>query len=178
MASADVSHLRAFLAERESQVPLPEQQIRFLELVSDGMRVDAAAMEVGSTASRFRGLARRSPDFREAYDLARDERARVHRGKIRRRLDELAFGEDAGALAALRMQAEMYLPELEHKRTKVIHHGNDGTPFRIQAVLPQVTQEALDALPLQDLERLVETLRQLAAGEVEELRALGTGSSP
>lgn len=166
-----------FLRHQRFGVATSEQQGQFLELVANGWRVDVAAVEVGHTASRFRSLARNDPEFAEAYKLAKEERNRAHRGKIRSRLDEIAFGDDKDAFAALRLQAEMYLPELEHKRSKVIRHGNEGEAFRIQAVLPTVSQEALDAMPLEDLKDLVAKLEALAEGDVALLRALPGGNA-
>jgi len=156
-------------------VTTEQQREDFLELVASGWRVDAAALEVGHTASRFRTLARSDPEFAEAYKLAKEERNRAHRGKIRKRLDEIAFSQEQNSFAALRLQAEMYLPELEHKRSKVIRHGNEGEAFRIQAVLPTVTQEALDAMPLEELKDLVAKMEALTNNDVAQLRALPGG---
>jgi hypothetical protein len=150
-----------------------DQRNQFLDRLREGKRIDVAAAEVGSTASEMRRMARRDEDFGLQLAAALEERREAHCDRIRKELDERAFDrEDRASFHALKLEAEMHLPELEHKRTKTVLHGNDGEPFRIQAVLPEVSQEFLDQIPLPILEDLLAKLKAIETGDIQKLHEL------
>jgi len=127
-------------------VPTVEQQQQFLELVAGGERRDHAARIVGTTATRFRRLAKREPEFAARYADAISEYESEFADRLRAELEERAFDRDDKASDRLLLAlSEALLPIFEHKRSRKIVHGQDG-PFQIQAV-PWIDAAKLEALP-------------------------------
>lgn len=147
-----------------------QQKVKFLELIAQGHSTAVAARAAGSTGTKFRAL--RNPDavnyeegfnerFRSALELGKE----AYKDKLRQEVRERAFDRDDPASASfLKMEAEALLEEYEHRRKKQLTVGQDS-PFQIQAVLPMVSQEVLDAMPVEELEELIQKLRRLAGQE-------------
>lgn len=160
--------------------PVSEQQKeRYLELVREGMSHREACAEIGVTGTKVRALRNpRARNYDSEFDaLANDafleggvEYQEELRKEIRVRMRDR---DDKASPALLRMEAEAHLPEYEHRRSQRIRHGQDG-PFQIQAI-PWISVEALDAMPIEEREKLLDTLRQLQDTERPDLRAIEGG---
>lgn len=154
---------------------------RYLQLIADGLEPHRAARAIGRTATQMRRL--RNPEsvnfvegFQERYDEAYKVHEQAHLDKLRNEVRERMYDRsDPASLRLLVMEAEAHLPEYVHKRQSKVVHGQDG-PFQIQAVLPKVTQEALDSMPREELEELIAGLRKLASSTQPELRVLEGGT--
>lgn len=159
------------LVFEESRVPSDALRLEYLRMLSEGVPHYHAAHLCGTTASAFTALRRRDPRFaalaQAAEGYARDEDAAS--STIRGALWRVALGhvlsdgvdEHPKAFEALRMLAETHLPEMEHKRTKSVKHGQDS-PFEI-LVGAKVTPEWLASLTdeqLTALERAQEIVEQ------------------
>lgn len=160
------------------------QQISdFLERVAAGDSTKVAAREVGSTGRIFRALrsphaVNYDPDFYDAFEKAEEAGRGAYRDKLRSEIRDRAFDrEDSASAGFLKMEAEALLEEYEHRRVRHTRLGQDS-PFQIQAVLPTVSQEVLDAMPIEELEELIGKLRALqSASEPAQLRAIEGGSA-
>lgn len=157
-----------------------EQKQGFLELIAQGQTTKDAAREVGSTGTKFRALTKEhavhyDPDFADAFEEAVREGRDSYRDKLRTEVRERAFDrEDPASIRLLQMEAEALLEEYEHRRTRQTKVSQDG-PFQIQAVLPTVSQEVLDAMPIEELEELIGKLRKLQDDSSPNLRAIEGG---
>lgn len=86
---------------------------------------------------------------------------RMYNEKISRELRERLFDRsDPASARLLMMEVQARLPQYEHKRVKQLQVGQ-SEPFKIQAVIPTVSQEVLDSIPLEELEAIVAKLRHL-----------------
>lgn len=167
---------------KRARGPLTEElKQRYLDLIADGVEPHRAARAIGRTGTQMRRLRNPAsvhyePGFEGRYTEAYEGQARAHLERLRNEVRERMFDrKDPASLALLKMEAEAHLPEYEHKRKSTVLHGQTG-PFQIQAVLPKVTQEALDNLTREELEYLVNKLKELAASTDPQLRVLEGGS--
>lgn len=162
-----------------SRIPTREQKLRYLQLIAEGLSSKMAARACGSTGTRFRAL--RNPDgyhydqeFSEAYEIASEEGRPAYEERLRIELRERAFDRgDPASRDFLKMEVEALLPEYEHKRTRYTKLGQDS-PFQIQAIFPTISQEALDAMPVEELEDLVARIKVLTGQP--NLRAIEGGA--
>lgn len=158
-----------------------EQKEKFLELIAQGNSTKVASRAVGSTGRIFRALCKPyavnyDPEFYDAFEEAEMTGRENYRDKLRSEIRERAFDRtDSASAGFLKMEAEALLEEYEHRRVRQTRLGQDS-PFQIQAILPTVSQEVLDAMPIEELEGLIGKLRELqAASEPAQLRAIEGG---
>lgn len=147
-----------------SEVPEPsgpiseDQQADFLKLIREGWLRPKAAREVGSTGTKFRGLARRSEEFKQAYDEAVQEGEPAWHENLREEYRRRAFLNSDKLLHNLALiTLDEFKPLLE-TRFRV---GNlDGEAFRLAAA------EHLDMSKLSDKE--IEELRDILLKAAKE----------
>ena len=135
-----------------SSGPLTEEQKEeFLTLIREGWTRPAAAREVGSTGTKFRGLASRDEEFRARYEEAVEVGEPAWRENLREEYRRRAFLNSDKLLHNLALiSLEEFKPLLE-TRFRV---GNlDGEAFRLAAA------EHLDMTKLSDKE--IEDLREI-----------------
>lgn len=116
--------------------PSPEAQAAFLDLVENGMPPDIAAREIEGpkegteTATRFKALAKRDPDFGAKYEAAREAgRHALGERAYGVYVEKIAFDEDkpnARALYTLLMLNHPDWKPLLEARTRHIHEGAVG----------------------------------------------------
>lgn len=128
-----------------------EQKEEFLNLIREGWLRPRAAREVGSTGTKFRGLAKRDPEFRKAYDEAVEIGEPSWRENLREEYRRRAFLNSDKLLHNL---ALVTLPEFEPLMSTNLRIGNmSGEAFRLAAA------EQLDMSKLSDEE--IENLREM-----------------
>lgn len=148
-----------------------EQKEEFLTLIREGWLRPKAAREVGSTGTKFRGLAKRDEEFKKAYDEAVDigEPAWVEnlRDEYRRR----AFLNSDKLLHNLALiTLDEFKPLLE-TRFRV---GNlDGEAFRLAAAehldLSKLSNKEIDDLKEMLQKASKEDQQEIIEGEVTRL---------
>ena len=149
--------------EPTSSGPISEEQKEeFLNLIKEGWLRPRAAREVGTTGTKFRGLAKRDPEFRQAYDEAVEIGEPSWHENLREEYRRRAFLNSDKLLHNL---ALITLPEFAPLQSTNLRIGNmDGEAFRLAAA------EHLDMTKLSDKE--IEELRGIlekAAKEDEQL---------
>ena len=128
-----------------------EQKEEFLNLIREGWTRPAAAREVGSTGTKFRGLATRDEEFKKAYDEAVEVGEPAWRENLRAEYRRRAFLNSDKLLHNLALiELEEFKPLLETR----FRIGNmDGEAFRLAAA------EHLDMSKLSDKE--IDELREI-----------------
>lgn len=158
-----------------------EHKSRYLDLIASGVEPARAARAIGRTGSfmrrvRTEGCHHYDKDFSESFAAAYEIYEALYNERLAKELRERLFDRDDPASARLlAMEVQARLPQYVHKREKQLKIGQD-TPFQIQAVIPTVSQEVLDKMPIDELEALVEKLRYLESqSRPEGLRAIEGG---
>lgn len=170
--------------EKRNREPDADQRRDYLELLASGVPHYNAAHMVGSTATAFKMLRRRSASFQVEYEEAEQLRPESLEDIVRGTLWARAFGhlwgdgvkEDAKAFESQRILAEAVLPELEYKRVRSVKHGQEG-PFEV-LVGQKVSTDALEGATedqLEVLEQAYRIIRELQGGAKAELRAIEGG---
>jgi hypothetical protein len=162
----------------------PEERAKFLELIAQGETTKDAAREAGEdlTGTKFRALTKEhavnyDPEFAQQFKEAQEEGRNNYKDKLRKEARDRVFDrQDPASAKLLPMEMEAHLEEYDHKRIRHSKIGQDA-PFQIQAVLPTVSQEVLDAMPVEELEELVGKLRALQQASEPKLRAIEGGNA-
>jgi hypothetical protein len=154
--------------EPTSSGPITEEQkAEFLNLIREGWLRPRAAREVGSTGTKFRGLAKRDPDFRKAYEEAVEIGEPSWHENLREEYRRRAFLNSDKLLHNL---ALITLPEFEPLMSTNLRIGNmDGEAFRLAAA------EHLDMSKLTDEE--IEEMRQMLLKAAKEDQQLEQGDN-
>lgn len=135
--------------EQSSSGPITdEQREEFLNLIREGWLRPRAAREVGSTGTKFRGLAKRDPDFKKAYDEAVEIGEPSWRENLREEYRRRAFLNSDKLLHNL---ALVTLPEFEPLLSTNLRIGNmNGEAFRLAAAehldMSKLSDEEIDEL--------------------------------
>ena len=143
---------------RRNKRPNAEQIDNYLLLLASGHSHGEAAHKVGSTGTAFRALTRRDPGFANRRHIAETLHLEGRDDRIRHSLFTRAFEE--GHWEALKLLAEIYLPELEYRRTRKSETKIEGTI----AHLLNLTPEQLATIPDAKLDALI-----AAAEDVQRL---------
>lgn len=160
------------MAEGEiSSGPIAEEQQReFLTLIREGWLRPRAAREVGSTGTKFRGLAKRDPEFKKAYDEAVEIGEPAWHENLREEYRRRAFLNSDKLLHNL---ALITLPEFEPLQTTNFKIGNmDGEAFRLAAAehidMSKLTDKEIDDLR-EMLQKASKENQQEEIGKVTQL---------
>lgn len=142
-----------------------EQKEEFLTLIREGWLRPKAAREVGSTGTKFRGLAKRDPEFKKAYEEAVEIGEPAWHENLREEYRRRAFLNSDKLLHNL---ALITLPEFEPLMSTNLRIGNmDGEAFRLAAA------QHLDMTKLSDKE--IEELREMLLKAAKEDQQLTPG---
>jgi hypothetical protein len=138
--------------EPTSSGPISEEQKEeFLTLIREGWLRPKAAREVGTTGTKFRGLAKRDPEFKRLYDEAVEIGEPAWHENLREEYRRRAFLNSDKLLHNL---ALITLPEFAPMMETRFRVGNlDGEAFRLAAA------EHIDMTKLSDTE--IEELREI-----------------
>jgi hypothetical protein len=148
------------------EVPLPlevhtqEQLDSYLEAVAQGIGLDLAARQIGSTGTRMRRLLARDAEWQARLDAAYAQGREHYADRLMATSRVIALRTDASEVIPRILEVELatHAPGYEHLRRDRIKHEGHVT----HGVTVSVDPELLDALPLDQLQRARDALAVLA----------------
>jgi hypothetical protein len=137
-----------------------EQREEYLGALRQGIGLDLAARQIGTTASRIRLFAAREPELQQAIDTAQAEGREHYSERLRAAARVIALRTAPGEVNARILEVELATHggvEYAHLRRDRVKHEGHIT----HGIVIDIAPERLDALPIEKRRELLAMLSEL-----------------